>query len=79
MSASPRRVDEARSEEREPPGRPVEHPERQEWLMYAFDPRERAVAGARRREWTAIAETELDVVREMARCLRVIAEGSVPK
>lgn len=59
-------------------GQPSEHPERHEWLMYAFDPSERPVVGLRRREWTAISETEEGVVREMARCLREIAEGRVP-
>jgi hypothetical protein len=35
--------------------------------MYAFDARERAKAGHRSREWTAVAPTELDVLLEMAR------------
>ena len=59
-------------------GRPSYHPERREWLLYAFDPRERPVVGVRKREWTAIAATEEGVVREMARCLREIREGRVP-
>jgi hypothetical protein len=29
-------------------------------------------------EWTAIAATEPDVVREMTRCLRLIREGGWP-
>ena len=43
--------------------------------MYAFDTRERAKAGHRSREWTAVAATELEVVREMARCLRIVGTG----
>jgi|AntDryMetagUQ889_1029465.scaffolds.fasta_scaffold47606_1 hypothetical protein len=31
-------------------GRPSHHTERNEWVMYAFDPSERAVVGIRRRE-----------------------------
>jgi hypothetical protein len=60
-------------------GRPSEHPERREWLLYAFDPSERPVVGVRKREWTAIAQTEEAVVVEMTRCLREIAAGKVPK
>lgn len=60
-------------------GRPSEHPERVEWLMYAFDPSERPTVGLRSREWTAVARSEVEVVREMARCLRAISEGSVPR
>jgi hypothetical protein len=48
-------------------------------LLYAFDPSERAVVGVRSRECTAIASTEVGVVREMARCLRAIADGNPPK
>lgn len=60
-------------------GRPSYHPERQEWLLYAFDPSERAVVGIRKREWTAVAESEEAVVREMARCMRELRERRVPK
>jgi hypothetical protein len=56
-------------------GRPSYHLERDEWLLYAFDPSERAVVGVRSRELTAKASTEVGVVREMARCLRAIADG----
>jgi hypothetical protein len=59
-------------------GRPMYHDERREWQQYAFDPSERAVIGHRKREWTAVAQTEEGVVREMARCLREIAVGRVP-
>jgi hypothetical protein len=47
-------------------GSPSYHDERNEWLMYAFDPAERAMDGIRKREWTAIAQTEAGVVAEMA-------------
>jgi len=60
-------------------GRPSEHPERHEWALYAYDPRERPRVGVRSREWIAKASTELGVVREMARCLGEIAEGRAPK
>jgi hypothetical protein len=59
-------------------GQPSYHHERNEWLIYAFDPSERPVVGKRSREWTAIAPTEADVVREMACCLREIGEGRAP-
>ncbi len=39
---------------------------RHEWTLYAFDTRERVKAARRTREWTAVAESELEVVREMA-------------
>jgi len=35
-------------------------------------------AGPRSKEWTAIGQTELEVVIEMARCLSVIREGAWP-
>ena len=57
-------------------GSPSYHDERDEWLLYAFDPSERAVTGLRTREWTVVAATEERVVRELARCLR---EGRVPR
>ena len=47
------------------------------WEQYAFDPREPAQVGVRSREWTAVAKTEVEVVREMARCLRLIGDGQV--
>ena len=60
-------------------GSPSYHDERREWLLYAFDPAERPVSGHRKREWQAVAPTEEGVVREMARCLREISAGRVPK
>jgi hypothetical protein len=59
-------------------GRPLYDEGRRVWEQYAFDPSGRALAGVRTREWTAVAATELDVVRELARCLRLIREGRVP-
>jgi hypothetical protein len=46
--------------------------------MYAFDTSERAKIGHRSREWTAVGQTEVECVCEMARCLRKIGEGRVP-
>jgi hypothetical protein len=60
-------------------GNPSFHPERNEWLLYAFDPSESAVGGLRKREWTAIAQTEEAVIAEMARCFAEINAGRVPK
>ena len=54
----------------------VEH--RKAWEQYALDTRERPKAGHMSREWTAVAESELEVVREMARCLGLIGEGRAP-
>jgi hypothetical protein len=47
--------------------------------MYAFDPSERPVVGLRSREWTARAESEEAVVREMGRCLRELGAGRTPR
>ena len=60
-------------------GQASHHHERDEWLLYAFDPSERAAVGVRKRDWIAIASTEVAVVREMARCLAEIREGRVPR
>jgi len=43
--------------------------------VYAFDTTERVAIGKRSREWTAVGQTEVECVREMARCLRILAEG----
>ncbi len=59
-------------------GRPTYYDERRQWHQYAFDPSERPVVGLRSREWTAIGSSELEVVAEMARCLREIGEGRAP-
>ena len=60
-------------------GRPSYDERRRVWEQYAFDPSERAHPGVRSREWTAVAPTELEVIRELARCLRLIREGRVPE
>jgi hypothetical protein len=60
-------------------GRPVHDEHRRVWVQYAFDPRERARHGHRSREWTAEARAELEVLREMGRCLALISEGRVPE
>ena len=59
-------------------GRPSYDEGRKVWEQYAFDPSERARAGVRSREWTAVAQSELEVMRELARCLRLFHEGRVP-
>jgi hypothetical protein len=59
-------------------GRPSYHDERHEWTQYAFDQREQPKVGLRSREWTAVGATEVDVLREMARCLRELGAGRVP-
>jgi hypothetical protein len=60
-------------------GQPSWHHERDQWQQYAHHAYERASVGKRSREWTAVAPTELDVVVEMARCLREIMAGRVPR
>ncbi len=50
-----------------------------QWAMYAFDTTEKAHVGRRGREWTAVGETEVACVTEMARCLREISEERVPE
>ncbi len=61
-------------------GRPAELPPRvQNWLLYAFDPSERPAVGLREREWQVEAPTEEYVVRLMAKRLRAISVGRVPK
>ena len=47
--------------------------------MFAFDTTERPVEGKRSGEWTAVAQTEVHVVRTMAMCLRELGEGRWPK
>jgi hypothetical protein len=58
--------------------RPV-YIERRGWEQYAFLTIERAKAGHRKHDWTAVAGSELEVVREMARCLRLIGDGRWPE
>ena len=58
--------------------RPTWHIEDRRWTLYAWDTSERVKVGKRSREWTAVGATEVDVVREMARCLRDIAADRRP-
>ena len=60
-------------------GQPSYHDERHEWTQYAFDQRERAVNGARSREWTAIGATEGECLLEMARCPCELGADRVPR
>jgi hypothetical protein len=65
-----------------PPGWHVGRPGRRyggQWGQYGFDQTEKAHIGRRSPEWTAVGETEVECVREMARCLREIGEGWVPR
>src|SRR4051794_24796933 len=55
------------------------HERRDEWQLYAFDPRERPKVGHRSREWMAVHPTQIGVIRQMAYCLREIAVGRVPE
>jgi hypothetical protein len=54
-------------------------PEARRVILYALDARERPKLGVRVREWTAVESTDECVLRQMARCLREIAAGHVPK
>jgi hypothetical protein len=47
--------------------------------MFTFDRSERPVVGLRQRQQAEIAKSEEAVVPEMARCLREISAGRVPK
>jgi hypothetical protein len=60
-------------------GQPYFHDEAACWEQYAYDPTDRPVNGKRNREWTAVAQTEVGVVRELARRLTEIAEGHWPR
>jgi hypothetical protein len=60
-------------------GKPYYHEEEHRWGMYAYDTRERPKVGQRLRTRTAVAATELEVIREMARCLGEISAGRMPK
>jgi hypothetical protein len=60
-------------------GTPVFHVEHNDWSMHAFDTTEDVPISKRSREWTAAAPTQERVIREMARCLREIAAGRVPR
>ena len=56
-------------------GRPSEHPEPREWVMFAFDTRERAIEGKRTGEWMTVAPPDLEVGRSIAYCLRELGPG----
>ncbi len=60
-------------------GRPAYEPLHRSWSQYAWDTTEKAALGRRSREWTAVGQTEHECVREMARCLREIGAGRVPR
>jgi hypothetical protein len=60
-------------------GRPSYHDARHEWTPYAFDSFEQPEVGLRSRERTAIGASELECLREMARCLREISAGRAPR
>jgi hypothetical protein len=60
-------------------GRPSYDERCEVWEQYPYDPQERAQDSVRTREWTAVAPTELEVIRELARCLRLIREVRVPE
>jgi hypothetical protein len=49
------------------------------WEQWAYDLREGPKFGKRSREWSAVGPTEVECVREMARCLREIREGRYPR
>ena len=44
-------------------GQPIYHEHRREWEQYAFDTREKARRGTGRASRTAVAQSELEVVR----------------
>jgi hypothetical protein len=61
-------------------GRPGYSDALKAWEQYANVPAQsRRGVGHRAHEWTAVGQTEVEVVREMARCLREIGEGWVPE
>ena len=51
-------------------GRPSHHPEREKWIMYAYDSSERQKVGLCEREWEVEGPTEEYVVR--------VRDGAVP-
>ncbi len=56
-------------------GQPMYNPGAHRWQLSAWMPSERLSVGHRSNEWTAAGQTEVECVREMARCLREIGEG----
>jgi hypothetical protein len=63
-------------------GRPSLHDDvrgAEHWEQWAYDAREKPKVGKRSREWTAVGRTEVDCIRELARCLREIGDGRWPR
>ncbi len=60
-------------------GRPSYDDRQRVWQQYAFDPRERAQAGAPIAGVDGGRADRLEVIRELARCLLPIREGRVPE
>lgn len=60
-------------------GRPAFEKHCGDGTLYAYDMTERTKVGKRSREWTAQHPTQIGVLHEMARVLREIGEGRVPK
>ncbi len=61
-------------------GRPSFHHERNVWVQYAFDAKERPRPGKpRKRDWETEAPTQELCIRSTAYCLREIAAGRVPE
>ncbi len=60
-------------------GRPGYEERYRQWSMDAFDTSEKPVVGKRANEWTAVGQTELHCVQEMARCLGELKFRRWPK
>lgn len=60
-------------------GRPYRHNSRSEWELYAWLPTLRAGGGRPRKDWIATGDTEVECLREMARCLVELGDGRWPK
>ncbi len=61
-------------------GRPGYNDTYRQWEQFVYDdPSARPKVGLRSGEWTAVGTSELHVLREMAKCLRAISDGRVPK
>jgi hypothetical protein len=60
-------------------GRPAFDERRGEWSLYAWDATERVEVNRSSREWTAVHPTQTGVLRAMARCVREIGAGRIPK
>lgn len=60
-------------------GRPMYHDERRTWEQYAWLPSGKVRGGKPRKEWTAVGATEVECVKEMARCLAELGQGRWPE